>query len=223
MKLYVYDHCPYCVKARMIFGFKNMAVEEVTLLNDDEQTPIKMIGQKMLPILQKDDGGFMPESLDIISYIDQNFGEAIVQASREDEVLKTWLQGARDYHYRLAMPRWVIMPIEEFATPDAVAYFTKKKEQSIGPFKDNLVRTAELVEMANKHLLELEAMAGDGTYWWGENLSLDDFHLFATLRVMTTTKGVEFPPKVAAYANRMAELSKVPLHWDMAIGEVQNA
>ena len=24
MKLYVYDHCPFCVRARMIFGLKNL-------------------------------------------------------------------------------------------------------------------------------------------------------------------------------------------------------
>ncbi|POU69340.1 glutaredoxin, partial [Pantoea sp. PSNIH4] len=27
MKLYIYDHCPFCVKARMIFGLKNLPVE----------------------------------------------------------------------------------------------------------------------------------------------------------------------------------------------------
>ncbi|HCS3144438.1 TPA: glutaredoxin, partial [Shigella flexneri] len=26
MKLYIYDHCPYCLKARMIFGLKNIPV-----------------------------------------------------------------------------------------------------------------------------------------------------------------------------------------------------
>ena len=36
MKLYIYDHCPFCLKARMIFGLKNLPVELVTLLNDDE-------------------------------------------------------------------------------------------------------------------------------------------------------------------------------------------
>ncbi len=53
MKLYIYDHCPFCVKARMIFGLKNLPVERITLLNDDEATPTKMIGKKMAPILQK--------------------------------------------------------------------------------------------------------------------------------------------------------------------------
>ena len=40
MTLYIYDHCPYCVKARMIFGFKKQPVRIKTLLNDDEKTPI---------------------------------------------------------------------------------------------------------------------------------------------------------------------------------------
>ncbi|APC11800.1 Glutaredoxin-2 [Providencia rettgeri] len=46
MKLYVYDHCPFCVRARMIFGLKKLAVEQVFLLDDDKETPISMIGKK---------------------------------------------------------------------------------------------------------------------------------------------------------------------------------
>ena len=50
MKLYIYDHCPFCVRARMIFGLRDVAVEEVVLANDDEATPIGMIGSKQVPI-----------------------------------------------------------------------------------------------------------------------------------------------------------------------------
>ena len=71
MKLYIYDHCPFCVRARMIFGLRDVAVEEVVLANDDEATPIGMIGSKQVPILQKEDGSFMGESLDICRYIAQ--------------------------------------------------------------------------------------------------------------------------------------------------------
>ena len=46
MKLYIYDHCPFCVRCRMIFGLRDVAVEEVVLANDDETTPIGMIGSK---------------------------------------------------------------------------------------------------------------------------------------------------------------------------------
>ena len=28
MKLYIYDHCPFCVRARMIFGLRDVAVDE---------------------------------------------------------------------------------------------------------------------------------------------------------------------------------------------------
>ncbi len=70
MKLYIYDHCPFCVRARMIFGLKKLAVEQIVLFDDDIETPTKMIGRKMLPILQKDDGSYLPESLDIVHYVD---------------------------------------------------------------------------------------------------------------------------------------------------------
>ncbi|WP_230492940.1 glutathione S-transferase N-terminal domain-containing protein [Martelella alba] len=64
MKLYVYDHCPYCVRARMPFALKNIPFEPVFVPNDDEDTPIHMISRKMLPILEDTDG-CMGESLDI--------------------------------------------------------------------------------------------------------------------------------------------------------------
>jgi len=56
MKLYIYDHCPFCVRARMIFGLRGVEVENIILANDDENTPIGMIGAKQVPILEKDDG-----------------------------------------------------------------------------------------------------------------------------------------------------------------------
>lgn len=52
MKLYIYEHCPFCVRARMIFGLKNVPVEQQVLLSDDFATPERMIGEKMAPILR---------------------------------------------------------------------------------------------------------------------------------------------------------------------------
>ena len=37
MKLYVYDHCPFCVRARMIFGLKNLPVELVVIAVQSDQ------------------------------------------------------------------------------------------------------------------------------------------------------------------------------------------
>lgn len=219
MKLYVYDHCPYCVKARMIFGLKEVPFEIVILLNDDEETPTKMIGQKMLPVLETEDGTYMPESLEIIAFVDQlkDYGPSIVGPSGESAALNQWLKDTRAYHYRLAMPRWPEMGLGEFATQSAVEYFTKKKEQTIGPFAENRQKSFELTVEANSHLQVLESIIKPGPYFWGENLSLDDFHVFASLRCLTTTKGVVFPSRIKNYMNEMSQKSQVPLHWDMAL------
>ena len=219
MILYSYDHCPYCVKARMIFGLKSVPFELQTLLNDDEQTPIKLIGQQVLPILVKDDGKAMGESLDIIKYVDGliDYGSPRVQESRQNPQLMKWLQDIRSYHYALAMPRWVQLGLDEFATPSAITYFTLKKEKSIDPFSENLKNTALYVEQANKHLLVLEEILVGDPFFWGQELSLDDFHVFASLRCLTTTLGVHFPNKINNYMNRLSSLSGVPLHWSLAL------
>ena len=69
MKLYIYDHCPFCVRARMIFGLRGVEVENIILANDDEDTPIGMSGAQQVPILEKDDGTGLGERLDIVPYI----------------------------------------------------------------------------------------------------------------------------------------------------------
>ena len=86
MKLYVYDHCPYCVRARMIFGLKNLAFEKIVLLNDDESTPVGLIGKKAVPILIKENGEAMPESLDIVKYVDENYGEKLLNYDIRPEI-----------------------------------------------------------------------------------------------------------------------------------------
>ena len=134
MKLFVYDHCPYCVKARMIFGLKSVPFELVTLLNDDEDTPISMIGAKMVPILEKDDGSFMPESMDIVGYIDAEKGGApVLQPVAAQPELEAWMEAARDYYYPLCMPRWVDAPLEEFCYPRRARLFHQKERRLCGP------------------------------------------------------------------------------------------
>ena len=67
MKLYVYDHCPFCAKARMIFGLKSLPLELNYLLENDADTPTRLVGKKTTPILQKADGSHMAESMESVS------------------------------------------------------------------------------------------------------------------------------------------------------------
>jgi glutaredoxin 2 len=219
MKLFHYDHCPYCAKARMIFGFKNIPFENITLLNDDEETPIKMIGKKVAPFIQKDDGSYMPESLDIIKYIDTSFGDIeIVSYSSPKSEIQDWIYSSRNYAYDLAMPRWVQMPLKEFATQSARDYFqTKKEKNNIGSFIVALEKTPEFIKKAESELKYLENLMLDNGRFYIEQLHIDDFHLFGVLRNLTTVNDLNWPPKVLAYVNKLAKDSKVNLFFDMAI------
>ena len=216
MKLYVYDHCPYCVKARMIFGFKGVDFELVTLLNDDENTPISMIGQKLVPILEKKDGSFMGESMDIVSYIDNTFGERVLIGNSQNNQLIDWQSKIREVIYSLAMPRWVDAALDEFKTESARSYFTKKKEAYIGDFSEHISESGLYIEKANGYLEELEEIIKSESSVNGE-LREADIHLFADLRSLSIVKGIIYPSMVEKYRQKMSEKSGIPLHDDIAI------
>jgi glutaredoxin 2 len=48
--LYVYDHCPFCVRVRFALGVKNIKHNLHFLANDDIATPTKLVGKKISPI-----------------------------------------------------------------------------------------------------------------------------------------------------------------------------
>ncbi|MDE0119963.1 MAG: glutaredoxin 2 [Bdellovibrionales bacterium] len=217
MKLFIYDHCPYCVKARMIFGLKKVPFELVTLLNDDENTPIKMIGQKMVPILEIEPGQFMPESMDIVKFIDKKFPPVVV-TEKENPSLLEILDQARIAYYSLVMPRWINSRMEEFKTPSAKQYFQKKKENMIGPFFSALENTENFKKEIIKILQEIEKKMAEKNQWYlGDKISFNDFHLFAFLRSLTIVKGLPFPPKLKRYVKNCAHKSQIPLSYKQAL------
>ena len=141
----------------------------------------------------------------------------MVGPSPQNQALNLWLKEAREFNYPLAMPRWIKMGLEEFATESAVRYFTEKKELMIGPFPENLEKTDIFLIMAKEHLKILEDLMVGGPYFWGDQLSIDDFHVFASLRCLTTTKEIIFPDKIQSYMNEMSNKTGVNLHWEVAL------
>ncbi|OCG68403.1 glutaredoxin, GrxB family [Gilliamella sp. Nev5-1] len=216
MKLYIYEHCPFCVRARMIFGLKNVPVELQVLLSDDFQSPERMIGEKMAPILQKEDGSYMPESLDIVDYIDNNYGgEPILIGSKSPNIAEL-IKQLQQYDYKLECPRYIKLGLAEFATQSAIDYFVTSKVEKLGSFDECLAQTDSLVSAVSAVLnkLELLIVSPDAC---NEQLSLDDICLFPVLRNLTCVKSLTFPPKIKAYIQSMSKQSKVNLFFDKAI------
>lgn len=215
MKLYIYDHCPYCVRARMILGLRKIDVEQVILQNDDEATPISMIGAKQVPILQKEDGSYMGESLDIVRYIDELSGQGRLKEEIRPEI-QTWLDKVNTYSSKLIQPRDVLIDLPEFSTQSAIDYFVHKKEKNIGSFKTNLEKTDEYLQQLHADLDELASLIKSDNALNGE-LGMEDIHVFPILRNLTIVKNIAFPEKVEAYINNMSQLTNIDLYTDRAV------
>jgi len=214
MKLYVYDHCPFCVKARTIFGLKGIAFDLVVMLNDDEAAPTRMIGKKMAPILEYGER-YIAESMDIVAHVDGLSGARVLSGA-SNPALAQWNSDVTGPLYSLAIPRWATADFEEFSTPSARAYFTRNKEAMLGSFKDHLAASADYIATLNRQLLVLEPMIQSPDAVNGV-LSEDDVHLFATLRSMSIVRGIVYPPAVEAYRIRMAERTGIDLHDHIAV------
>ena len=212
MKLYIYDHCPFCVKARMIFGLKHVPVTDVVLLNDDVETPTRMIGRKLVPILEQD-GRFMGESMDIVAHIDAMDGRPVLTGPTRPEISQ-WIRDDQRA-YALMLPRFAAAPLPEFTTTAARLYFIRNKEDMIGPFNESLANSAAQRASTSAGLARLAGLiqqpgAVNGT------LSCDDIHLFAHLRGLTIVAGLEWPAPVWAYCQHMAQATGIPLLDHMA-------
>ena len=215
MKLYHYDHCPFCVRARMIIGLRGLDVAQVVLANDDEATPIGLVGKKMVPILVKDDGTAMGESLDIVRYLDEYAGgEHLDDAIRP--AVQAWLDKVNTYSNQLLSPRSVRIGLPEFATESARAYFTAKKSAAYGDFAENLARTDELLARLHADLPALVPLVARAEHL-GTRLGYEDIITFPLLRNLTMVKGVQYPSAVQRYVETMSANSRVPLFADRAI------
>ncbi|MFK3558833.1 GrxB family glutaredoxin [Pasteurella multocida] len=215
MELYVYDHCPYCVRAMMIFGLKNIPFKKHVLLNDDEETPIRLVGKKVVPILVKEDGTAMPESLDIVKYIDTHYGEPILQTAVRPEI-EALLAEITSYSNYLLMPRFVKLDLAEFATQSAIDYFTKKKTDYVGDFTQHFTKTPTYLARLTQDLEKLSALVMGETSL-NQHLSFEDILVFPLLRNLTCVKGLRFPARLEKYIKRLSELSQVDLYTSQAI------
>ena len=217
MKLYVYDHCPFCTRARMAAALRGVATELVYLPNDDEDTPIRLIGAKQLPILQKEDGSHMGESLDIVRYFYRQDSSALDEAVRPE--IQAWVDAFGDWGNRLIMPRDVQLGLPEFAAESSVAYFKGKKEAWLeASFEQLLQETPHYLAQAQEALHALNGlMAPNAGYANGTHLSMEDILVFPLLRNLSMVKGAAYPDNVAHYVRAMSQATKIPLFFDRAV------
>lgn len=242
--VYVYDHCPFCVRVRLALGIKNVKHTVQFLMNDDIPTPRKLIGKKIAPIFSiPEDDFIMGESLDIIEKVDSDerfgtTGQILPATGRKD--VKAWQKSVQTLLRTLQRPRYVATGLlPEFQQLDGRHAFIKNhqlppfekpewkgdSENPGMPMEEKLKLYAEamakdpapLLEDLNAKLIELDDMLFCEHYCSEGGFSMDDIDLWARLRSITIIKGVQWPEKLRKYMDNLSALGDVPLYDQMAL------
>lgn len=200
MQLYMFEHCSLCFRVRMTTALKGIPLEEVVVVDDDTETMVNLVGRRVIPILVKDDGQPMLESMDMVELIDA-MGEPIYVGPERSEISEL-AEKLLSKTPRLTMPRYPDLGLPEFATPAGRSHYIARKEKMLGAFDALLERTDEFVAQVSPVLEELDSQiespeAINGT------LSKDDVRMLPLLRSAAIVAALTFPPRVQNYFSTM--------------------
>ena len=202
MRLYMFEHCSLCFRVRMTAALKRLHLQESPVLDDDTDTMVGLVGKRQIPILVRDDGEPMLESMEMVKYVDGH-GDPILVGPERREVAD-WADSVVPKTAPLTMPRYPLLGLPEFATVAALDHYHVRKRKAFGDFVELRAHTqAYLKELAP----DLEALdrliespvAINGT------LSLDDIRVLPLLRSAAIVKGLRFPRKVRDYFETMMQ------------------
>ncbi|MDF9347433.1 glutathione S-transferase N-terminal domain-containing protein [Escherichia coli] len=98
----------------MIFGLK-ISPSNYMFYQRRRRNTHRMVGQKQVPILQKDDSRYMPESMDIVHYVDKLDGKPLLTGKRSPP-LKVAAQG-QWLRQQTAVAASFKSAFDEFSTP----------------------------------------------------------------------------------------------------------
>ena len=203
--LYHYVHCPYCVRVRMALGFLGLEYQSRVVPYDDQETPVKLTGVKMLPILSLN-GKPMNESLDIIRALDQ---DNKLQSHVDKSSAENFIKAINNPVHSLAMPYWIHTP--EF-TDSARLYFLKQKEAKRGPFKDLVKKAPHFIEELAPLLKGLQERIHP--YFESDRIRITDIMIAAHLWGLYVVPEFQFPEKIHDYLQRIKQDCRFNYHQD---------
>lgn len=208
-KLYHYVHCPFCVRVRMGFGLLGVNYESVVTAYDDEATPIRLTGKKMLPIVEMD-GKAMNESLDILKLKDTKNAMKWEELAKHEAILNPLLDKIGSPVHSLAMPYWIWTP--EF-NESSRKYFQTKKEVKRGPFKDLVKNQSGFAQKLND-VIKNEVASELQPFYKSSTLTIMDIMIAAHLWGMYVVPEYQFDVKIHEYLQRVKAECKFNYHED---------
>jgi glutaredoxin 2 len=200
MRLYMFEHCSLCFRVRMTAALKRLHLQEIVVLDDDTDTLVGLVGKRVVPILVKDDGRPMLESMDMVKYIDA-LGEPVLIGPERAEIA-AWSEDIVEKAARLTQPRYPLLGLPEFATVAALDHYTMRKRKSLGDFVELRAKTREYLHELASSFDDLDRLIKSPRAINGK-ISLDDVRVLPLLRSAAVVKGLRFPNRVRSYFETM--------------------
>ena len=200
MRLYMFEHCSLCFRVRTTAALKGVHLQQEVVLDDDSETMIALVGKRQIPILVKDDGKPMLESMEMVKHID-GIGEPILTGPERPEIA-AWAEQVVPKTGPLTMPRYPLLGLPEFATQAALDHYTMRKRKSFGDFVELRAKTRQYIVELAPSLDALDRLIESPSAVNGM-LSMDDIRILPLLRSAGVVKGLRFPPKVRDYFETM--------------------
>lgn len=207
MKLYIYEHCPFSARVRYVAGMLKTPLETITIDYDDDQTTTEIIGTKQVPLLLKDNGDALAESLDIIQYLLHLAG--CDETHQPSQAVLDWQRNAFLPLQKVGYPRWANMNLAEFRTRSAQTAWRAKKETETLNFDALLQDTPSIAEDAAALIQQA-----------GETLRINAFQrisvvdeaiVFSILRGFFSAAEIEWDPIVQSWMETVSNQTRVPL------------
>lgn len=207
---YHYVHCPFCVRVRMALGFLNIAYESRVLPYDDDETPVRLTGKKMLPILQ-DQEKAINESLDIIAHCDKENKLRVKEVQKQDHFppFEKLLSEIGNPIHSLAMPYWIWTPEFDQSSRE---YFRQKKEGKRGPFAELYFRRREFMKELEPKLDQLVKELGP--FYQSSQFGIYDIMLASHLWGLYVVPEFQFPPRLHDYLQEVRRICSFDYHKD---------
>ena len=202
MRLYLFEHCSICFRVRMAAALKRLHLQETVVLEDDADTMTRLVGKRVVPILVKDDGQPMLESMDMVGYID-GLGDPVLTGPQRSEIAAC-ADTIVARTVPLTWPRYPLLGLPEFGTVAALDHYIVRKRKQLGDLVELRAKTREQIDALMPELVELDRMIESPSAVNGK-LSLDDIRVLPLLRSAAVVKGLRFPHKVREYFEAMME------------------
>src|SRR3974390_1645938 len=129
MRLYMFEHCSLSFRVQMTAALKRKHLQETVVLDDDTETMVNLVGKRVIPILVKDDGRPMLESMDMVAHIESQ-GAPIFTGPQRSEIA-AWASATADKTAPLTWPRYPLLGLPEFGTVAAHDHFIVRKQKRL--------------------------------------------------------------------------------------------